>query len=77
MEILLAIVVVSAVIFFGALISMGNERQKKAIDDLREQVSLWAMQDLRIKHEGHARDVRIDDPLGWLNTLATKNVDTI
>ena len=40
MEILLAIVVASAVIFFGALISMGNERQRKAIDGLREQVVL-------------------------------------
>ena len=31
MEIILAIVVASAVIFFGALISMGNERQKEAV----------------------------------------------
>lgn len=34
MEILLAIVVASAVIFFGALISMGNERQKTGIRQL-------------------------------------------
>ena len=33
MEILLAIVVVTAVIFFGALISMGNERQRKVRTD--------------------------------------------
>lgn len=72
MEIILAIVVASAVILFGALISMGNGRQRKAIDSLREQVVLWALQDLRIKREGLARDVRIDDPLGWLNTLASK-----
>ena len=72
MEIILAIVVGLAVIFFGALISMGNERQRKAIDALCEQVVLWAIQDLRIKRERLARDVRIDDPIGWLNRIATK-----
>lgn len=72
MEILLAIVVASAVIFFGALISMGNERQRRAIDGLREQVVLWAMQDLKIKLEHLARTVQVPDPLGWLNKTASK-----
>jgi hypothetical protein len=72
MEIILAVVVATAVIFFGALISAGNERQRKAIDGLHEQVVLWAVQDLRIKRERLARDVRVDDPIYWLNNLATK-----
>ena len=72
MEISLAIVVASAVIFFGALISMGNERQKKAIDSLREQVVLWAMQDLKIKREHLAQTVQVPDPLGWLNKIVSK-----
>ncbi|WKZ45825.1 MAG: hypothetical protein QY302_08530 [Anaerolineales bacterium] len=72
MEIILALVVAVAVIFFGALISAGNERQRKAIDGVREQIVLWAMQDLRIKREKLACDVRVDDPLGWLNRVATK-----
>lgn len=72
MEIVLAVVVVAAVIFFGALISAGNERQRRAIDDLREQTVLWAMQDLRIKRERLAREVKVDDPLGWLNKMASK-----
>lgn len=72
MEIILAVVVAAAVIFFGALISAGNERQRKAIDGLREQVVLWAMQDLRIKREHLAREVHVDDPLGWLNGIVTK-----
>ena len=62
-EIILALVVAVAVIFFGALSSVGNERQRKAIDALREQVVFWAVQDLRIKRERLARDVRVDDPL--------------
>ena len=72
MEILLAIVVASAVIFFGALISMGNERQKRAIDSLREQVVLWSMQDLKIKRERLAQKVQIDDPIDWLNKRVGK-----
>jgi hypothetical protein len=72
MEILLAIVVTSAVIFFGALISMGNERQRKAIDGLREQVVLWAVQDLKIKHEHLAHTVQVPDSVGWLNKTVSK-----
>lgn len=72
MEIILAIVVATAVIFFGALISAGNERQRKAIDSLREQAVLWATQDLRIKRERLARDVHVGDPLGWFNKIAVK-----
>lgn len=72
MEILLAMVVASAVIFFGALISMGNERQKKAIDGLREQIVLWAVQDLKIKRKIFAQDVQIHDPVLWLNEVSRK-----
>ena len=72
MEILLAIAVTSAVLFFGALISMGNERQRRAIDALREQAELWEIQDLQLKRERLAREVHVDDPLGWLNEVAAQ-----
>jgi hypothetical protein len=72
MEIILALVVVIAVIIFGALLSMGNERQRRAIDGLREQVVLWAMQDLTIKREKFEREAIVDDPLVWLNRVVTK-----
>ena len=55
MDAVLAIFVLGAVIFFGALISAGNERQRKALDGIREQTALWAMQDLRLKREKLAR----------------------
>ncbi len=73
MELLLALAVITAVIIFGALISLGNERQRNAIDELREQVVLWAIQDLLIKREHLAREVRVDDPMGWLNRIAAKS----
>ena len=72
MELLLALAGITAVIIFGALISLGNERQRRAIDVLREQVVLWAIQDLRMKRECLAREVRVDDPIAWLNGVASK-----
>ena len=39
LDILFALAVLAAVIIFGALISMGNERQRRAIDGLREQAA--------------------------------------
>lgn len=72
MELFLALAVITTVIIFGALISLGNERQRRAIDELREQVVLWAIQDLRIKREHLAREVRMDDPIGWLNQMVAR-----
>jgi hypothetical protein len=64
--------VASVVIFFGAFISMENERQRRAIDGLCEQIVLWAMQDLRINRERLAREVQAPFPLDWLNNIAAK-----
>lgn len=72
MEMVLALFVVIAVIIFGALISMGNERQRRALDDIREQTALWASQDLRLKREKLAREVKVDDPVKWLNMVVTR-----
>ncbi len=72
MDILLAVLVVGAVIFFGALLSAGNERQRRALDGIREQAALWAMQDLRLKRERLAREVKVDNPLAWLNKVVAK-----
>lgn len=72
MDAVFAILVLGAVIFFGALISAGNERQRKALEGIREQTAQWAIQDLRIKREKLARDVKVDDPVAWLNLAVEK-----
>lgn len=72
MDAVFAILVLGAVIFFGALISAGNECQRKALEGIREQTAQWAMQDLRLKREKLARDVKVDDPVAWLNQIAAK-----
>lgn len=72
MEIFLGIVVVVSVIIFGALLSIGNERQRRAIDALREQIVNWAVQDLLVKREKIKREIKIDDPITWLNRVVMK-----
>ncbi len=46
---LLALTVIIALIVFGTLISVGNERQRKAIDSISQQTQAWAIEDLRLK----------------------------
>jgi hypothetical protein len=70
MDIFLAVSVLFAILLLGALISAGNERQRKAIDALREQAEHWAEQDIRIKREKLAREISIPEPLIWLENVA-------
>ena len=68
---LLAGSVFLAVILMGALISIGNERQRKALDRIREQVEAWSEEDIRIKREKLARQIQISDPKSWLEQVAS------
>lgn len=70
MELLIGISVLIAVLLLGALISAGNEKQRRAIDGIREQVEAWAEQDIRIKREKLARQIVVTEPLAWLEKTA-------
>ncbi|MDX9991562.1 MAG: hypothetical protein RBS68_05875 [Anaerolineales bacterium] len=70
MEILLTGVLLAALLFLGLLISMGNERQRRAIDELREQVEAWTEQDIKIKREKLARQITVPDALAWLESVS-------
>ncbi len=72
LEVVLAVSVLAAVVVMGVLISIGNERQRKAIEQLRDDVRNWALGDLEIKRETASRDVHIIDPLAWLHDTARK-----
>jgi hypothetical protein len=75
-DVLFALSVLAAVIFFGALISVGNERQRKAIDGIREQAGHWAEQDLRLKRARAMRDVRIPDARQWFTGVVSRLLGT-
>ena len=76
LDVIFAISVLAAVILFGALISVGNERQRKAIDGIREQASHWAEQDLRLKRARAMRDVQVPDARQWLSGATTRLLGT-
>ncbi|MBC8508394.1 MAG: hypothetical protein H8D34_26355 [Chloroflexi bacterium] len=69
---LLAITVLIALIVLGALISVGNERQRKAIDSISEQTQAWAIEDLRLKRGQVEANISVDNPIAWLNTAASR-----
>jgi hypothetical protein len=70
-DLLLSLVVVAAVVAFGALISVGNERQRKAIDRLHQAYKLWAVQDLRIKRGVATTQIQIADMTAWLTRITS------
>ena len=69
---LLALTVIIALIVFGALISVGNERQRKAIDSISQQTQAWAIEDLRLKRGQVEANISIANPIAWLNTAASR-----
>jgi hypothetical protein len=74
-DFLIALPVFIAVTIFGALIVVGNERQKRELAGLRKVAAMWAEQDLRQKRGKLTRDTKIDDPVAWLSAVASKAVD--
>jgi hypothetical protein len=72
---LVALPVFAAVIVFGALIVIGNERQKRELARIREVEEQWAEQDLRIKRGKLSRETKIEDPVAWLSTAASKEME--
>jgi len=69
---LVALPVFAAVVVFGALIVIGNERQKRELARIREVEERWAEQDLRIKRGKLAMEIKIEDPTLWLNNATSK-----
>ena len=68
----LAVVVLFAVLLFGALLVVGNERQRKAIDSLNTSYTRWAEHDLVLKRATAAKTVQVEDPQAWLEQVATQ-----
>jgi len=67
-DVVIGVLVVGAVIFFGALISIGNERQRKAIDTLKREMGDYFMQRLRLERGQALKEVSIPDAATWLST---------
>lgn len=70
MDILLGTSLLVAIVLLGALITAANDRQRKALDGIREQVEAWAQEDILIKREKVARSIQVEAPLAWLEKTA-------
>jgi len=70
MDILIGTSLLVAIVLLGALITAANERQRKALDGIREQVEAWAQEDILIKREKVARLIQVEAPLVWLEKTA-------
>ena len=56
----------------GLLISLGNRRVEKAIEAANQQLARWSAQDLRLKRGQTARQLRVEDPQAWLESLLAR-----
>lgn len=70
-DLLLAVVLIGAIVAFGALISVGNERQRRAIDALHQAYKQWAVQDLRLKRGTVSSQTKIEDVTAWLTKVTS------
>jgi hypothetical protein len=71
-DLLLTVAVVASVIFFGALLTRGNERQRRSIDKLHAAYKQWAMHDLRMKRGVAGNQIKIDDLTAWLRKVTAQ-----
>ena len=71
-ETILAITILFSLVILGGLISIGNERQRKAIDRISTHAEAWAIEDLRLKRGQIEGSISIEDPVGWLSTAASR-----
>jgi len=74
-ELLLTIAVVTSVVFFGALITRGNERQRRSIEKLHAAYKQWAVYDLRIKRGVAGSQIKIEDLTAWLKKVTARAFD--
>ena len=70
MESIFAVVVVIAIIALGAIISVGNERQRKALEGIRKEIEGWTVEDLRMKRAQAACEIVVENPQEWLERTA-------
>lgn len=71
MEYVLFIAILVTLVVLGVVITIGNEKQRRAIEEVRKQIEDWASEDIRIRREKIAREIKVDDPLQWVSRVAS------
>ncbi len=60
------------VALLAALITVGLERQRKELAEIRKQIENWAEEDLEVKRVKLAPQINVPDAAAWLNTCAAR-----
>ncbi len=60
------------VALLAALITVGLERQRKELSEIRKQIENWAEEDLEVKRVKLAPQINVPDAAAWLNTCAAR-----
>jgi hypothetical protein len=60
------------VALLAGLITVGLERQRRELGEIRREIEKWAEEDLEVKRVKLAPQVRVPDATAWLNTCAAR-----
>ena len=64
--IVLAGLLIAGFALLGALITLGNARQARAIREVGEVLHEWAIRHIQLSRATAAQAIRIEDPMAWL-----------
>ncbi len=70
------VIMVFSLIILGILLSLGNERQRRALDEIRREIDEWSANDLRLKRGTMSHSTDIKDPIAWLSAATSKALGT-
>jgi hypothetical protein len=62
------------VALLAALITIGLERQRHELGEIRHQIESWAEEDLEVKRVKLAPQINVPDAVAWLNTCAARTM---
>ena len=60
------------VALLAGLITVGLERQRRELGEIRRQIESWAGEDLEVKRVRLAPQVKVPDAVAWFNTCAAR-----
>lgn len=72
MDYILLIAVLASMIVLGMVISVGNERQRKAIEEVRKEIEDWATQFVYIKRQEMQSSIKIQEPDKWFEHILSR-----
>lgn len=72
MDYVLLIAVLASMIVLGLVISVGNERQRRAIEEVRREIEDWATQFVYIKRREFESSINVGEPDKWFERVLSR-----